>query len=64
MLGALGGAIIFGLAGASLWLVMPTNGKMHRLTTIPGMETLLVFAVITGLTVGAALFISGLPVWK
>ena len=60
---AFGAALFVGSAG-TLWFMMPRNGKLHRHATIPLVDSLVPFGIICGMTVGLALFLSELPVWK
>jgi hypothetical protein len=56
----LSGFCVVAAGGASLWYMMPTNGRVHLLAKKPLLDTLIPIAIISALAIGLALIISGL----
>ena len=55
----LSGFGVFAAGGATLWYLMPTNGQVHPLARKPLLGSLIPIAIISALTIGGALIISG-----
>jgi hypothetical protein len=59
MVSILSGIGLVAVGGASLWYMMPTNGRTHPLAKLPILDSMIPVAIISALTIGLALIISG-----
>lgn len=57
MLGILG-LLIAGVSVWSFWYLLPKNGQVHRLMTMPYLDQYLPASLICGLALGIGIFIS------
>jgi hypothetical protein len=62
MLSIISGIAVFGGGGAGLWYFRPTNGKPHRLTVTPLLDSLIPIAIVTAFAIGIALIVSGIGI--
>ncbi len=62
MISIISGAIVAGGGGAGLWYFMPHNGKPHRLTKMPLLDSLIPIAIVTALAIGVALIVAGIGI--
>jgi hypothetical protein len=42
----------------SIWYLLPTNGKVHHVATMPVLEDVIPIGIIIGLTMGIAMIFS------
>ena len=49
------GNIFIVAAVAGLWIMLPKNGRVHRLATVPVLEDIIPFGIVAGLFVGLVL---------
>jgi hypothetical protein len=59
MVSILSGIGLVAVGGTSLWYLMPTNGQTHPLAKLPLLDSMIPVAIISALTIGLALIISG-----
>jgi hypothetical protein len=56
------GIVIIAASGAALWRMLPTNAKVHRLATMPFVESVIPIGIVAGFAIGAALVFAGITV--
>jgi hypothetical protein len=54
------GLVIFGVGGAALWYLRPTDGHIHPLMKFQFLDTLIPVAIVTALAIGMSMTIAGL----
>ena len=59
MLSILSGAVLFGAGAAGLWHLLPRNGRVHPLATMPFLESMIPIAIVSVSAIGLALIIAG-----
>lgn len=59
MLGILG-FLITGVSAWAFWYLLPKNGEVHRLMTMPFLDQFLPVSLVSGLALGITMFISAL----
>jgi hypothetical protein len=59
MLSVLSGLAVTGGAGAAVWYLKPRNGQVHPLAVAPVLEWLIPIAIVSALSLGIALVVSG-----
>jgi hypothetical protein len=57
---AIAGVLVLIGSGGVLWLLLPRNGKMHRLATAPYLEIVIPLLLVTSIPVGLGLIAHGL----
>jgi hypothetical protein len=53
------GLVITGSGAAGLWYCLPRNGKVHPLIVMPVLDWLVPVAIVSALTLGTVMIISG-----
>jgi len=53
------GLLITGVSGGTFWYLLPKNGEVHRLVTMPFLDQLLPVTLVSGLAIGITMLISG-----
>jgi hypothetical protein len=54
------GILFIVVSCGALWRLLPTEGKVHRLATMPFLESIIPICIVGGFAVGAALVFAGL----
>ena len=54
------GMILIAGAAVALWVMLPKNGRLHRLATVPVVEDVIPFGIVAGLFVGLVLILAAL----
>lgn len=57
MLGILG-LLITGVSAGAFWYLLPKNGEVHPIVTMPFLDQLLPVSLVSGLAIGITMFIS------
>jgi hypothetical protein len=57
MIPIVGGALLF-FSGLSFWYLLPKNGQVHPLVTIPSIEAYLPVMIISGASLGLVMLLS------
>ncbi len=57
MLGILG-LLITCVSAGTFWYLLPKNGQVHRIVTMPGLDQLLPVSLVSGFAIGVTMFIS------
>ena len=53
------GLVITTVSGGAFWYLLPKNGEVHRLVTLPGLDQLLPVSLVSGLAIEITMLISG-----
>lgn len=54
------GFIVTAASGGLLWRMLPSDGKLHRLATMPILDSMIPVGIVGGLAVGVSLLFAGL----
>jgi hypothetical protein len=54
------GILFIVVSCGAFWRLLPTAGKVHRLATVPFLESIIPICIVGGFAVGAALVFAGL----
>jgi hypothetical protein len=57
MLGILG-LLITGVSAGTFWYLLPKNGEVHRLVTMPFLDQLVPVSLVSGLAIGTTMLVS------
>jgi hypothetical protein len=59
---ALAGIVFLAASAAAFWRLLPADGRVHRLATMPVIESLLPLAIVGGFAIGVALVFASVSI--